>query len=216
MTRFLPIAAAWTLVLGAGIVHGLWTQRWRPSQEVEAAVARIDHVPMELGDWKGEGAELDPEAVAQARVSGCWMRRYTQQSTGAKVSVLLMCGRAGPLSVHTPEWCYGGAGFAMAGPAVKHRVRAEGDSRSAEFWTARFTKARSALPEHLRIFWAWNAEGDWKSPQWPRLEFGRCPVLFKMYVMRNLADVHESLDTDPCVALLGRLLPELERSLFAR
>ncbi len=211
LMRTAPLSVALVLVLGPAVVHGLWTQRWQPSPAVETAAARLADVPLAFGDWQGEPLTLDPDAVAQAKLTGCWMRRYTHAATGRNVTVLLMCGPAGPVSVHTPEWCFGGAGYDMAGPAVKYAVHAE---PPAEFWTARFSKPGPVLPDQLRIFWAWSTAGTWEAPRQPRLAFGRSAFLYKLYILRNLTDPQEPPDNDPCLEFLRVFLPELSHTLF--
>ena len=49
--------------------------------------------------------------MARAGIKGCVYRRYRNPRTGESVSVLLVCGRGGPISVHTPDVCYAGAGY---------------------------------------------------------------------------------------------------------
>ena len=46
--------------------------------------------------------------AAAAELEGWLARRYLHRRTGVVVHVLLLCGRPGPLSVHTPEVCYYG------------------------------------------------------------------------------------------------------------
>lgn len=210
-TAILSIALA--LVLGPAVLHGLWTQRWQTAPAIEAAAARLADVPLAFGDWKGEALALDPDAVAQAKLTGCWMRRYTHAVTGRSVTVLLMCGPAGPVAVHTPEWCFGGAGYDMAGPAVPYTVPTE---PPAEFWTARFSKPGTILPEQLRIFWAWSTAGTWEASRQPRLAFGRAAFLYKLYVLRNVTAPSERIDDDPCLEFMRVFLPELSRTLFPK
>ena len=45
MSRLLPFLVGVALLLGAGIVHGLWTDRWRPSQELADAAAALSQLP---------------------------------------------------------------------------------------------------------------------------------------------------------------------------
>ena len=208
MKRHLLIGSALLVVLGSGLVHGWWTERWHSSPALGVAVARLGEVPLTIGPWKGEPVDVDPQAVAQANVAGCWMRRYTHGVSGEAVTVLLMCGRAGPVSVHTPEWCYGGAGYEMAGAPTRLALGPVADLPPAQFWTARFAKLAPAVPEQLRIFWAWGAAGAWTAPDRPRLAFARQPVLFKLYVLRSLRSASERLEDDPCVEFMRQLLPQ--------
>src|SRR5262249_55729990 len=132
--------------------------------------------------------------------------------TDVSITALLMCGRAGPVSAHTPEWCYGGIGYEMAGTPIHCSVDA--GAAPAAFWTARFSKPGAALPDHLRIFLAWNVSGSLVAPSHPRLAFGRYPALYKLYVLRNLTSIHDRFDEDRCLEFMRQLLPELSRALF--
>src|SRR5438045_1400994 len=95
------VAAGLVLVMAAGVVHGLWTNRWSDHAVLEAAGARLREVPRGIGDWTGEDQEIDPDRLARAEAAGSLLRTYTGPD-GQKVSVVLLCGRFGPLAVHTP------------------------------------------------------------------------------------------------------------------
>src|SRR5438270_9326493 len=95
------IMAGMVLVLAAGLVHGLWTNRWSDNADLEAAAARLRDVPKDVGDWAGHDQEIDLERIARAEAAGSLLRNYAGPD-GQKVSVVLLCGRFGPLAVHTP------------------------------------------------------------------------------------------------------------------
>jgi len=209
MTRNLAVAVVLATLLGSGVVHGLWTHRWKPAHELQVAAARLDEVPLTVGDWRGEPAELDAAQAELAGLAGSWMRRYTNRRGGATVAVLLMCGRPGPTSVHTPQWCYGGAGYELTGPEARCSVNPPG-AAPAEFWAARFHKQGS----YLRILWGWSGDGTWQAPDYPRLTLARFPALYKIYIIRELTNPHERPEDDPCLEFLRQFLPELSRSLF--
>ena len=57
----LRVSAAVILIVGAGLVHGAWTERWRPSREVASLAARFESVPLAVGDWNGTPFELPAE-----------------------------------------------------------------------------------------------------------------------------------------------------------
>lgn len=206
------LTAAVLILFVSGLVHGFWTQRWGQSRKLEEAAARLAAVPLALGEWQGEAVELDSEAVAHSGLAACWMRTYRHAQRDRQVSVLLMCGRPGPTSVHTPEWCYSGAGYEMTAPPVQQTVTA-GDGSLAEFWMARFVKPEAAEPSHLRIFWSWNAAGAWQAPKYPRLTFGRYPALYKLYLIRNESPSEQKSEDDPSLEFMRVLLPELGRVL---
>lgn len=210
MTRFLPLATGLALLLAASVVHGVWTQRWQPSRALDVAAARLEHVPLQIGDWQGHDVPMEPEVLERSGLTACWTRRYVHERNGRSITVVLMCGRAGPTSVHTPEACYGGAGYERIGTTGRHAVM----HASAEFWAADFRKDNPAVPAHLRIFWAWSGDGNWSAPNYPRLTFARQDALFKLYALRETSGEHEPYSSDPCVEFLRVFLPMLKPTLF--
>src|SRR4051812_29210625 len=122
MLRFFPGMAALLLVVTFGVAEGLWTDRWGPSGDTALAAARLAQVPPTVGEWDSQDQEMNPRAVATAELSGYLMRRYVHRRTGEVLSVLLVCGRPGPVSVHPPEVCFGGAGYTLAAPRTPQEV----------------------------------------------------------------------------------------------
>jgi hypothetical protein len=214
MRRSLPILVASALLLLAGLVHGLCTGRWRPSDALKAAAARVQTVPLTVAGWKGEELPVNPGDFAQAGAQGYWMRSYTD-ARGDAFTVLLMCGPWGKMSVHTPDLCYRGVGYEMVGEAVRHKVTVPGGEAPAEFWTARFRKQSSAGTTTLRICWTWTADGRWQAPEQPRWSLAGSPFLYKLYVVRDVTREPESATSAAELAFLEALLQELRKSLFA-
>jgi len=193
---------AFALLLIGGLVHGMWTQRWQPSPALDEACARLQAVPANAGRWKSTAVQGDPEAFRQARAVNYWMQQYAKDGAGQSITVILMCGRAGHMSVHTPDICYRGAGYEMAGDQVKETVA------GAEFWTARFRREGDPAGNELRIRWAWSATGYWQAPASPRWTFGNEPFLYKLYVVYGGAS--DSMTDE----FLREFLPVLDKSLF--
>ena len=210
--RILPLLAALLLLALSGIVHGLWSGRWGPSPDLQAAAARCNDVPMIVGDWQGHPTELDSRMLEMAEVLGYASRQYVNRRTKESLSILLICGRPGPISVHTPDICYAGAGYSMVRGQEHYRTESDGGAAPATFWTARFTK-EGAAPDPLRIFWGWSDRGPWSAPANPRLAFARSGALYKLYVIRRLVKKDEPLDRDPCIDFLHDFLPELKKCL---
>jgi hypothetical protein len=210
MSRALAALTVFLAVATSGVVHGVWTYRWSAPAALQRATARMADLPMTLGDWDGQPGELDARQLAVADVSGHLLRRYVNRRSGAVVTVMLLCGRPGPVSVHRPEVCYGGAGYELAGPMAKHPAPAE----AGEFWACRFQKFRAGVPEHLRVLYAWSATGKWEASESPRTAFARSAALYKLYVIREMARENEPLEEDPSVAFLRALVPALQKALF--
>src|SRR5437879_5735327 len=83
LLRLAPVLTGIAVVLVAGLVHGIWTQRWHRSAELEEATARLADLPRAVGDWKGEASELDQQDLAAAGATGYWMQRFTHRRSGA-------------------------------------------------------------------------------------------------------------------------------------
>jgi hypothetical protein len=207
MARTVGLMAGLALVVGAGWGHGVWTQRWTKSADLETAVARMANLPGDLDGWKAEPGEEDQESLAAAGAEGHWIRRYTHTCTGNQVLVVLLCGRSGRMCVHRPEHCYSGAGFEMSVPP--ERFTADG----AAFWTARFSKTQITGPLHLRIFWSWFGDGAWQAPDSPRWSLTHLPALYKLYVIREVSGEAGKVEDDPAAAFLRLLAPALKRAL---
>ena len=206
MKRYLPLTAA-ALVLFSGVVHGLWTDRWSLSDEPGASAAKLDDVPLIIGDWQGQPVEK--ESQLPAGVVGYLCRRYVNARTGGAVTVVVVTARPGPACIHTPDACYVASGYKL-GSLGKHTLAGE---PSAEFWTAPFYKQKAADQRTLRIFWSWNATGAWQAPAHPRFTFARYPVLHKLYLIREMATPEEPLDGDACLEFMKQFQPAFQRAV---
>jgi hypothetical protein len=211
MPRPWPILIVFSVIVLSGVVDGLWIDRWTVAKELDTAAGKLATVPMTIGDWDGRAQELDPRALAIAEVSGYVQRQYVNRRTGSTVSLLILCGRPGPVSVHLPETCYSGSGFEEVGQRKKYT---EPGPPTADFWVYRFHKREAAVPEQLRVFCSWGTAGTWRAVDTPRVEFAHLPMLYKMYVVRELPKAGEPLTDDPALGFIRVLLPELQRSLF--
>jgi Protein of unknown function (DUF3485) len=212
MLRTLTLVTALALILSSGVVHGVWTGRWSASQELQAKIARLDRVPNKIGDWEGRPLTLDARSIERADISGYLCRRYVNQKTGGAVTVMLVCGRPGPISVHTPEVCYAGTGYEQSGETVRFPI---GSDLRDVFWEAEFNKSQSIVPEHLRILYSWSADGTWKASDNPRWDFGGLPALLKLYVIREKAEKRGKVQADDSeFEFVRQLVPELRNALF--
>src|SRR4051794_5686375 len=103
---FTFVLVAATLV-GLGIVHGLWTDRWGALIASDQLAAHLDQVPMTVGAWEGKPIEGSQTALPLAERTSTLVCRYVNQQDGNTVSVLLNCGRPGPMVIkHLPTECY--------------------------------------------------------------------------------------------------------------
>jgi hypothetical protein len=211
--KIIPVTVALTILLLSGVAHGLKTGRWWESHELPAAVARLDHVPREAGDWSGQDVAADPRQLAIAGAVGYVSRRYEDRSTGRSVAFLLLCGRPGPLSVHTPEVCYAGAGCQPIGEPAKRIVRPTDGGPPGEFWAHTFLKGNAAESQKLRVLYSWNPRNGWAAADYPRLSFATAESLYKLYVVSEIDDEEVVSGKDACQEFLKAFLPTLNKSL---
>lgn len=194
------------LVCSAGTVHGVWTDRWKPSQALQDALAQMEQVPAAFGDWTSTTNEIEPEAMASAGIRGYVYRTYRHTRKGTVVSVLLVCGQGGPICVHTPDVCYAGSGYQMAAGQKRLTVAEDKD-----FWTCQFDKSDSLVPERLQFFWSWSTNlVKWRAPDNPRWNLARYPAVYKLYIVRHLTQKAKTND-EPIRDFLNAFLPELEK-----
>jgi hypothetical protein len=208
MTRFLPLLIGVAAVAASAVDSGRQAGRWGQSEDqLRLLTEHIQLLRPELGDWQSEARPVDARQLEVAQFAGYLSRSYVNRKSGQRVSVLLSCGRAGPIAVHEPDVCYTHAGFAQAGKVEKIRI---GDD---EFKAGRFEKG-PPQPDGLRILWAWSTGGRWLAPDRPRQAFGRgTSALAKLYVLRQTGPDEGIGGADACEQFLSLLLPELKRCL---
>jgi hypothetical protein len=213
MSRLIALGAILLSVLGSGAMAGLWNGRWGTSQSVQQAVSRLDRARLwPTGpDWDVQEKSLSAREAGIAELDGHISRQYFHRRKGTMISVLLACGRAGPISVHTPEVCYLGAGYTRVGAAKSYEGTAD---LPFQFQVCDFRKTNVATPTLLRVFLSWGFKGEWSAPANPRLSFAGRPYLYKLYVVRGMSKANEPIDQDPATELIKDLMPQLLEALF--
>lgn len=174
--------AAFVLLILSGLVHGRLTDRWGTSDALADAVDRLHRVPLSIGDWHGQDVAMDRRQIERAGIQGHLSRVYRNARDGRELTMLLVCGRPGPIAVHTPDVCYKGAGYEAESEPVAEDLGVA-DGGHAWFLGACFDKVGAAVPERLDIRWAWNARGAWEVPSNPRVAFATYPSLYKLYMI---------------------------------
>jgi hypothetical protein len=212
MTRLLATTAAVLALMFSGVVHGLWTDRWADPEDQNEALARLQAVPMIIGEWQGEELKTGQDGE-EGLVSVS--RRYVRRGTDQAVTVFLACGRPGPVSVHTPDVCYAASGYVVEAPA-RFEVTTKPGQVPTQFFTSRLSKKKATEETWLRIFWSWGSAGAWQVTDNPRLAFAGQRQLYKLYVLHEMNRPEETPAGDVSIAFLSQLLPELEKNLFER
>jgi hypothetical protein len=104
---FMGIGCALGLILLGGVAHGVLSNRWGVSENIQALGSQLNSIPMEIGPWKcsEEGKLEDRVIYGILEASGYISRVYVHQSTDEAINVFLVFGPKGPVAVHTPEIC---------------------------------------------------------------------------------------------------------------
>lgn len=207
-----PLLVCLVVVGAVGVAHGIATDRWQPSSALKNAVSQMDNVPVSFGDWVGEDEPFAADDMSRGGVARCIYRSYRNTKTKATVSVLLVCGRGGPICAHSPEVCYSGAGYELL--ATSQPKEFTESERKDTFRMVRFGKPGVVVPTQLEIYWAWSRDGkSWDAPENPRLTFARQPAVYKLYVVREFSPSSRSGSSNPCQDFIQRALPELRQTL---
>ena len=209
----LPLLVSLALVGTLGVVHGIFTERWAPSGQLQEALGVIPRVPLQFGPWEGEEIPFDLRDLERMGIKGCLIRRFRNRETRETVSLMLVCGRGGPISVHTPDICYATAGFKEITDETRQQIDCD-DGQKAPFIVAKFEKPDGVVPTRLEIYWAWSRDGlDWVAPQNPRLSLARSPALYKLYVVREFNPGTRSETANTVRNFLRYALPVMRQTL---
>lgn len=207
--RALPVIA---LIIAGGVLYGLQVDRWHSGSEaLEQAVERLNKVPMVIGSWVGEPLAVEePGVFERSGVKAYWQRRYIHRGDGSSVDAVLVVGRPGPISVHTPDICFRGSGFAAAGVQRRTSIPSAGDC-----WTCRFLPGESSATHAMEVHWTWSTDGTWTAPDTPRVAFARRPVLIKLYVLREILGATAAEKANPATAFLSTAMPSITYAIFS-
>jgi hypothetical protein len=219
MKRNIAYFTAALLLLGCGVVHGFLTLRWVPPTQLQEAAKHVPELPLVLGDWDGTELPVSEAQMKQTEAYGYISRRYLNRKTGDAITMMLLCGRSGPLSVHSPTVCLVGTGLQVKGEPKRHSLVGDASRPWGGLWSVDFDGSRTTEGISQRVFWGWSRDaGEWSAPDYPRLEFAGAPYLYKLYVTRALPTVESPagadslLDDDPCVKFLQVFLPTARKT----
>jgi hypothetical protein len=210
----LPMTLAIIILVAAGLLNGVWIDRWNLSSEPSASAAKVEQIPVEFGDWKMlDSKELDEQSKAIGEIAGSINRIYGRG--GEDVSCLIVCGRPGAIGAHTPDICFVGKNQTMHDRKLLSIPIGAGE-KPAEFSTAIFRRTDGGISSSSRAFWAWSADGSWSAPEYPRLRFLGQQVLYKLYVTYPLPDEKDDPALGPGAGFIKVLLPGLDPVLFGK
>lgn len=208
-TRTFGIVLVAALTLASGIIHGRMSNRWGPSPDLLAAAKKLENLPRQFATWQLlSSGEMSDEVLKMLECTGYAVREYQDQETYERVTMTLLLGPSGPMSVHTPDICLPSRDYkALENP---RRVPVSvGEGQSAEFWRQTF-QANDLNAGQLRVYYAWSPDGHWSAPEEPRFKFADRPFLYKLQLVSGLPPGTETEATDTCQRFLEAFVPIAE------
>ena len=207
---FALCASGFLALLGASGADAVLNHGLHDPAAVKAAATRLNSIPEQIGDWTSSLEAIDARERRIAEIVGSVRRTYRNSENGYVVSLTILCGAAGPMSVHPPTACFEGVGYELSsGPSVV--TFADADDAPSSLNRAMFRLPGSQMTDVVRVFWGWSDDGRWTAPANPRLAFRGQPYLFKMYVVdRSLPQADDVRQSE---AFLEEALPEIRKRL---
>jgi hypothetical protein len=202
----LAIVLVAAMTIFSGVIQGRMSNRWGPSADLITAADKLERLPHQFGDWRLKSSEeLNKMTRNMLECAGYLVRSYENLQTGDIVSVTLLLGPPGPISVHTPEICFSTHNYQTQSQrkAVAICRTAGGDDK---FWALEY-KMNDIRGGLLRVYYAWSTGGRWAAPNDARFTYAGQPYLYKIQLSGLLPPGAAPSAPDPCKAFLRVFVP---------
>jgi hypothetical protein len=173
-----------TLTIGSGIYQGRLLNRWGTPADLTLAAKSLDRLPLKFGNFThvSDGEPLSDAVCDELGLVGHLNRTYVNDETGEQMTLLLMVGQPGRLVRHPPHICYTSRGGQQVGRTSV--ISGLGDDGSSEFKVLKISS--SGIEESsFSVAYSHTLNGRWSTPDFPRIDFGGFPYLYKVQVLSN-------------------------------
>ncbi len=199
------------LLIGSGILRAGQMRRVdKILEEGKHSPFSLKELPIDLGVWKGEEAELDPRIAAGTGSVDHVFRRYVNQLTGTAVDMIVLYGPSTDMFIHAPERCYPAAGYVL-GDGPDAQAIPIGDGHEAAFRSMVYLKGSEGRAERQEVYYSWRYRNQWSPDVGTHKEFERIPGMYKVHLARAVTPQERREIDNPCRQLLSVLIPEIER-----
>lgn len=201
------------LMIGVTAYCGILTGRWAPFTGLEEAREVLRELPLTIGDWEaGEERQLSKDDVTMLQIeNGYICRRYKNSVSQAEVNLVIMIGKTGLVTAHTPEFCFGGRNYekestrsAIAFPIVNYSGKGPTDDL---LWKVNFIN-RAAQGGTISFYYGVGVGDSWLASENPRTELLRYRYAYKLQ-----AEAMVDGETDNVRQFLGDTLPTVQKYL---
>jgi hypothetical protein len=215
MNRVLPVVLVLVVLAIGTLVEARLSDRWSAakSEKLDDFTQRLNSIPKQIGDWVGVDEPINQEEFKASNCTNCVSRTYTNRE-GQKVNVYLVSGSARHVTIHTPDWCYVGAGYEKVQDPQQYRDDLNKLEPKPEFLTANFRKETPLMKSEIRIFWSFSDDGNWYGPRIPKAAFAGRPALYKIYLITDISEVGAKIETNPSLEFARIFLPTINPILF--
>jgi hypothetical protein len=199
------------LTVAVGILQGSLSNRWGASDFQRQAGLKLEAFPKTFGEWEmvGKPEQLDQNSLDQLQPYGYLQRRYENRKSKAVVSMTVLLGPNGRISVHTPEVCFAGRNHEQLGERVKIRIpEKEGED---SVWKTSF-RLQGVDAQLQNIYYSWSSGDHWDASENPRVSYATKPLLYKIQ-LSNIVSAESSLQADPAILFLTDFFPALRKHL---
>lgn len=198
------------VILGSGVVQGIQGGRWGDPESLINAAQRLDEIPHQFGEWTSTENEISQRELQIAEAVGHFTRTYVNSETGKQISVMILCGKPGPISVHPPTVCFVGAGWGLeSDPTITNF-----EPDNASFWTGRFGKNKDGQRIVMETKWGWSSTSNWKAFDNARLETAGQAFLYKMYISAAVIQSDNNVKNTEHQEFMDDFIPLVNKALF--
>ena len=193
-----PLLAVTVLTAVPAVIGGNYVGRWGTPPVLAASASRLEAFPTEFGAWQlaAEGEPLSVEVCVELGLAGNISRTYRHRESGDAVTLLLMAGQPGRLVRHPPSICYAANGNAQVG--AERKLAVAGSPAASEYRLLEYRNSAQVVERPFFVAYGFSTGDAWQAPDWPRIEYGAAPMLFKLQALT-------SIEGDEVKASEGRL-----------
>jgi Protein of unknown function (DUF3485) len=207
---FLLCAGGAGLLLASSGLDSMLNRELNDPVAIAAATPRVQAIPSVIEGWSSTDVEIDKRELRHGGIAGALRRVYRHSENGKIATLTVLCGAAGPISVHPPTACFEGVGYSLAsGPTLTEVRDSEGNAVSLN--RAAFRPQEMGVAEVVRVFWGWSTDGNWDAPANPRVAYHGERVLYKLYVVDRGFETADDLAQSE--AFLKDALPAIRTAL---
>ena len=199
--------------VGSGILLGRASGRWGATASAATAEQLLGRqLPEQAGNWLMRREQvIEPDVLEMMQCKAYISRVYEHVQTGDRVTVAVLVGPAGPISVHTPEICYSAHDFTISKSRMKTAVE-DASGTQHEFWEVAL-KSQNAEGSSQRVLYAWSTGGPWVATDNPRFAFAGAPYLYKIQLAAGAVRKASSDRFDPSQDFLQSFLTQCQTRL---